>query len=93
MYLQFLKILDVKRKGSLSFVPEDLKRRSVLDIDDIPPVVDEILVALSLKHEDKGSLVKECNNLLTEEGGKVTLEEVLDVVERNGLCKAENAAK
>ena len=70
-------------------MPEDLKRRSALEIDDIPPVVDELLMALSLKPEDRCSLVKSCNNLLTEEGGRITLEDVLDVVEENGLFRPD----
>ena len=70
-------------------MPEDLKRRSALEIDDIPPVVEELLMALSLKPEDRSSLVKSCNNLVTEEGGRVTLEDVLDVVEENGLFRPD----
>ena len=70
-------------------MPENLKRRSALDIDEIPPVVDEILIALSLKPDDKTSLVMTCNNLVTGDGGRVTLEEVLDVVEQNGLFRPE----
>jgi hypothetical protein len=56
--MQFLRLLDVKRRGSLRFMSVDvnLKGPGVLDIDDVSPVVREMLIALSLPVEEAEAL-------------------------------------
>ena len=68
--MHFLKIVDMKRRDSLHVLPEDLKQRSALGIEDIPPVVEEILDALSLKPE------------INTEGETVNIHNVPDTVEK-----------
>ena len=55
--MQFLHLLDVKKRGSLRFISVDVKQNGIFGIDEIPPVVQEMLNALSLAPDEKGKML------------------------------------